>query len=179
MIEPKGTTGGLDFTTIFFRASEAKVVTTNQTSDHKEAVDERTLPQVGRLVCLLKREKIKKLKAAGKTRAEALNAPFLDFKHREVVAAWQRAEEALGIKDMTRSVYPLKHGGASRDALSRRRSLEIRRRVNLAVMTSVQNCKRSGRLSMLTYQLGRYNYLQGRKFLQSGESELKQALSRG
>jgi len=180
IVEPLEAKGELKHVTVIVRPFEDEVPTKNRSFNHGIPLDDQTLPQVGKLVLLLKREKIKRLRAGGMSLEEALNQPLWDFKHKEVLLTFQQAGEALGIKEMTRSVYPLRHGGASRDALSGRRSLEqIRRRGNWAVMSSVQKYERSGRVTLLTKKLGRFNHLQGRKFLQEGSREMENALMKG
>ena len=171
--------GPLSWPSVVVRPFEEELPSKNGSFNHGIVMDDPSLLWVGTELVNLKVKRVRQLMAGGKTRVQVLEQPLWPFSHAEALRAYQQAGRALSIESLTKSVYPLRHGGASRDCLSKRRGLEdIRRRGNWAVMSSVQKYERSGRLLMLVEKLGRHNHARGQAFLASGGASLRAALSR-
>jgi hypothetical protein len=152
---------------------ERSVSTKTNTFDEAVMLDDARAPWLGPALLRYKRYRSEALRARRLTPAEVAAEPLWDFTPAQLLRAFQEAASQAGLLWLCETLYVCRHGGASRDVLSRARSLlEVQRRGRWGHMDSVKHYEKHARLQWILHQVGSATALRGRRARQAFAARL-------
>ena len=143
---PVAVNGPLSVVSVVVRPFADHIPTKSGTFDHGVLMDDKEMPWIGPALLELRKRRLSEFSALRKNRSRlAEDEALWPFTPAEMLKDYKKAGAALGIGQLTETVYKLRHGGASRDVLGNRRALlEVQRRGNWASQKSLTRYERSG-----------------------------------
>ena len=162
VIQPVAGEGVLGQWSLLLAPFERGVSTKTQHFDEAISLADSRAPWLGPLLGRLKARRRRQLSAQGIRREDLDQQPLWEFSHAEFLEAFRTAARSLDVLWLAETLYVLRHGGASRDALGLRDLNAIMRRGRWGHISSIKHYEKHGRLQWILGRVDRAVLVKGR-----------------